>query len=211
MTSKVGSEGNDIFNMGSLQMSPGETAHSYDALGGDDIVYGSSYVDFIHGGAGNDQLFGYGGDDALLGWSGNDTLQGGDGNDLLHGGDGDDVLYGGAGADALLGGFGDDFYVQYIGYGNGRDTINDGVTASYTPGYGGGNGDTLYLPNVLLSQVYVARQADNLWLSSMADASDGQITEGVVITNFFQGGIYTIEYLRTQDAVISLSGAFGVV
>jgi hypothetical protein len=45
----------------------------------------------------------------------------------------------------------------------------------------------------------------------MADASDGQITEGVVITNFFQGGIYTIEYLRTQDAVISLSGAFGVV
>jgi hypothetical protein len=117
----------------------------------------------------------------------------------------------GAGADALLGGFGDDFYVQYIGYGNGRDTINDGVTASYTPGYGGGNGDTLYLPNVLLSQVYVARQADNLWLSSMADASDGQITEGVVITNFFQGGIYTIEYLRTQDAVISLSGAFGVV
>ena len=39
---------------------------------------------------------------------------------------------GGAGADALLGGFGDDLYVQYIGYGNGRDTINDGVTASYT-------------------------------------------------------------------------------
>ena len=39
----------------------------------------------------------------------------------------------------------------------------------------------------------------------MADASDGQITEGVVITNFFQGSIYTIEYLRTQDAVISLS------
>ena len=141
MASKTGSEGNDIFYMNSLPMNPGETAHSYDALGGDDIVYGSSYVDFIHGGAGNDQLFGY---------------------------DGDDVLYGGAGADALLGGFGDDFYVQYIGYGNGRDTINDGVTASYTPGYGGGNGDTLYLPNVLLSQVYVARQADNLWLSSMA-------------------------------------------
>ncbi|MFO1234089.1 MAG: hypothetical protein U1E47_03075 [Rivihabitans pingtungensis] len=98
--------------------------------------------------------------------------------------------------------------MQYIGYGNGRDTINDGVTASYTPGYGGGNGDTLYLPNVLLSQVYVARQADNLWLSSMADASDGQITEGVVITNFFQGGIYTIEYLRNPRCCHQPVGCF---
>lgn len=52
--------------MRSQQMKVGETAHSYDALGGDDIVYGSSYVDFIHGGAGNDQLFGYGGDDAVV-------------------------------------------------------------------------------------------------------------------------------------------------
>ena len=192
-------------------MNPGETAHSYDALGGDDIVYGSSYVDFIHGGAGNDQLFGNVGDDALLGWAGNDTLKGGVGNDLLHGGDGNDVLIGEGGSDALLGGFGNDLYVQYMGYGNGRDTINDGVTASYTPGYGGGNGDTLYLPNVLLSQVYVARQADNLWLSSMADASDGQITEGVVISNFFLGGIYTIEYLETQDYILSLSDYFSVV
>lgn len=94
--------------MRSQQMKVGETPHSYDALGGDDIVYGSSYVDFIHGGAGNDQLFGNGGDDALLGWSGNDTLKGGVGNDLLHGGDGNDVLIGEGGSDALLGGFGDE-------------------------------------------------------------------------------------------------------
>lgn len=211
MSSKVGSEGNDVFYMSSMPMNAGETAHGYSGLGGDDTIYGSSYVDFINGDAGNDWLFGYGGDDALLGWAGNDILQGGDGSDLLHGGDGDDQLYGGAGADALLGGFGNDLYVQYIGNGNGRDTINDGVTASYTPGYGGGSGDTLYLPNMLLSQVFAARQADNLWITSMADVSDGQITEGVVITNFFLGGIYTIEYLETQDAIISLSGAFGVV
>ena len=169
--------------MRSQQMKVGETPHSYDALGGDDIVYGSSYVDFIHGGAGNDQLFGY---------------------------DGDDVLYGGAGADALLGGFGDDFYVQYIGYGNGQDTINDGVTASYTPGYGGGI-DWLYIPNATLDQLIPLRQANDLWISSMADASDGQITEGVVISNFFLGGIYTIEYLETQDYILSLSDYFGVV
>ena len=48
-----------MFLTWALQMKVGETAHSYDALGGDDIVYGSSYVDFIHGGAGNDQLFGW--------------------------------------------------------------------------------------------------------------------------------------------------------
>ncbi len=210
MASERGSEGNDVFNMGSLQMKVGETAHSYDALGGDDIVYGSSYVDFIHGGAGNDQLFGNGGDDALLGWSGNDTLKGGVGNDLLHGGDGNDVLIGEGGSDALLGGFGDDLYVQYIGYGNGQDTINDGVTASYTPGYGGGI-DKLYIPNVTLDQLIPLRQANDLWISSMADASDGQITEGVVISNFFLGGIYTIEYLETQDYILSLSDYFGVV
>lgn len=191
-------------------MNVGETAHGYSGLGGDDTIYGSSYVDFINGDAGNDLLFGYGGDDALLGWAGNDTLRGGIGNDLLHGGDGDDVLYGEAGTDALLGGFGDDVYVQYIGNGNGRDIINDGVTSSYTARYGGGI-DWLYIPNVTLGQLFAARQADNLWITSMADASDGQITEGVVITNFFLGGIYTIEYLETQDAIISLSGYFGVV
>ena len=196
--------------MRSQQMKVGETPHSYDALGGDDIVYGSSYVDFIHGGAGNDQLFGNGGDDALLGWSGNDTLKGGVGNDLLHGGDGNDVLIGEGGSDALLGGFGDDLYVQYIGYGNGRDTINDGVTASYTPGYGGGI-DWLYIPNATLDQLIPLRQANDLWISSVADASDGQITEGVVISNFFLGGIYTIENLQTQDRAISLSGYFGIV
>ena len=160
--------------MRSQQMKVGETEHSDDALGGDDIVYGSSYVDFIHGG------------------------------------DGNDVLIGEGGSDALLGGFGDDIYVQYIGYGNGQDTTNDGVTASYTPGYGGGI-DWLYIPNATLDQLIPLRQANDLWISSVADASDGQITEGMVISNFFLGGIYTIEYLETQDYILSLSDYFGVV
>ena len=85
-----------------------------------------------------------------------------------------------------------------------------GVTASYTPGYGGGI-DKLYIPNVTLDQLIPLRQANDLWISSMADASDGQITEGVVISNFFLGGIYTIEYLETQDYILSLSDYFGVV
>ena len=107
--------------------------------------------------------------------------------------------------DSGLGGDGTIYGSSYVNFING-DAGNDGAF-----GYGGGSGGTLYLPNMLLSQVFAARQADNLWITSMADASDGQINEGVVITNFFLGGIYTIEYLETQDAVISLSGAFGVV
>ena len=51
MTAKEGTNGNDVFYMNTLIMAPNETAHSYVALGGDDTVYGSSYMDFIQGGA----------------------------------------------------------------------------------------------------------------------------------------------------------------
>lgn len=203
-----GTEGNDVFYMNTMEMKVGEDAHGYSALGGDDTVYGSKYVDFIYGGTGNDILYGNGGDDALFGETGNDQLSGGVGVDLLHGGDGNDVLDGGAGFDDLLGGFGNDLYVAYIG--QGQDRINDGVTSSFTPGYGGGI-DTVQIPNLTLNQVYAGRYNNDLYLSSVADASDGQLNEGVVITNFFLGGIYTIEYLQTSDYTFNLSQYFGVV
>ena len=124
-------------------------------------------------------------------------------NDLPHGGDGG-VLYGGP-ARCLAGRlFGDVIFMCNISMAMAGDTINDGVTASYTLAMVAAMATLCTRPNVLLSQVYVARQADNLWppvwpMLAMVDH------RGVVITNFFQGGIYTIEYLRTQDAVISLS------
>ena len=62
-----------------------------------------------------------------------------------------------------------------------------------------------------LNQVYAGRYNNDLYLSSVADASDGQLNEGVVITNFFLGGIYTVEYLYTTDYSINLSQYFGVV
>lgn len=202
-----GSESNDVFNMNSMKMKEGETAHGYDARGGDDTVQGSGYVDFINGGAGNDVLYGNGNDDALFGDAGNDRLYGGVGSDLLHGGDGHDTLDGGAGNDDLLGGFGNDLYISYMG--QGQDRINDGVTSSFTPGYGGGI-DAVYIPNLSLSQVYYAIYNNDLYLSSVADASDGQLTEGVVITNFFLGGIYTVEYLHTSDYSINIAEYFNV-
>ena len=118
------------------------------------------------------------------------------------------------GSDALLGGFGDDLYVQYIGYGNGRDTINDGVTASFTPGYGGGI-DWLYIPNATLDQLilYVTSQMI-LWISGVADASDGQITERWSASPTWAQGwnLYHWKPRQTQDrAIQSCLGYFGIV
>ena len=69
----------------------------------------------------------------------------------------------------------------------------------------------MQIPNLTLKQVYAGRYNNDLYLSSVADASDGQLNEGVVITNFFLGGIYTVEYLYTTDYSINLSQYFGVV
>ena len=52
---------------------------------------------------------------------------------------------------------------------------------------------------------------NNVYLSSIADASDGQLNDGAIITNFFLGGIYTVEYLYTNDYAVNLSQYFGVV
>lgn len=40
MASKTGTNSNDVFDMSSLVMGTDETAHSYLALGGDDVVHG---------------------------------------------------------------------------------------------------------------------------------------------------------------------------
>lgn len=196
MAVENGTEANDIFRMNTLVMKPGETAHGYSALGGDDTVYGSSYVDFINGDAGNDMLYGNGGDDALLGWAGNDQLYGGVGNDLLHGGDGNDVLDGGTGFDDLLGGFGNDRYIHVMG--QSQDIINDGVTASYTAGYGGGT-DFVDISGASIADLVFVSNGNDLKITTWVDYQDGQINDGVVLQNYYLGGIYTIEFLSTYD------------
>ncbi|MBN9670495.1 beta strand repeat-containing protein [Roseibium aggregatum] len=121
---------------------------------GADTVYGGGGDDFIDdevgtqpnndnnyldGGAGNDTIYGGGGNDFMLGGSGNDTLYGegdndilagGEGNDLLVSGSGDDILVGQTGDDILIGGDGSDLI--YYGLGDGNDTVNAGIGASWT-------------------------------------------------------------------------------
>lgn len=209
MASKTGTNSNDVFDMRSLIMGIDETAHSYLALGGDDVIYGSSFVDFIQGDAGNDILYGYFGDDALVGQYGNDSLYGGLGGDFIHGGDENDLLDGGDGFDRLYGGFGNDVYVKVMG--QGRDLINDNVSESLVTGYGGGI-DKVVLAGISLDQLvcFISTNGQDLWLSSVSDVADGVMDDGVVIENFFQGGGYLIEYVETSDYLINLGYLFGV-
>lgn len=75
---------------------------------GDDTLYGNDGEDFLRGDAGNDTLWGNGDNDQLLGGDDDDTLYGGELHDILDGGSDDDTLSGGNGNDTLVGGSGTD-------------------------------------------------------------------------------------------------------
>ena len=118
----------------------------YFALGGNDLVAGTTTNDLIDGGDGNDTIWGdYSGytanpgADWLEGGSGDDTLYGGPGNDLLLGGSGNDSLEGEDGDDVIRGATGADF----LKGGNGNDLLLGGAGNDYLEG-GAGN-DILFL------------------------------------------------------------------
>ncbi|MEJ2715014.1 MAG: calcium-binding protein [Acidihalobacter sp.] len=81
---------------------------------GDDHIYGTLQADTF------DALSG---DDTVYGFDGDDSLNGGDGNDVLDAGEGNDVLTGGSGNDELTGAHGSDTYV--FGTGHGQDVIHN--------------------------------------------------------------------------------------
>jgi Ca2+-binding RTX toxin-like protein len=60
-------------------------------LGGNDQIFLSQSADSFDAGSGNDLLYGFGGNDTLNGGKGNDTLNGGKGADSLIGGTGNDT------------------------------------------------------------------------------------------------------------------------
>lgn len=179
-----------------------ETAHGVNALGGNDTVYGSAYFDFLDGGSGNDTLYGNNGDDALLGQTGSDSLYGGNGDDAMWGGSGDtgaDILDGGAGNDRMYGGKGNDTYIHTLN--SGVDTINDGASETLASGYGGGT-DTIHFPSVSPSQLVAYRNVNELWLTTVADAADGFLDDGVIIQDFYLHESNTsIEYVKLSDGL----------
>lgn len=202
-----GSVRNDIIDIRSLPLGKNETSHMVSAGAGDDTVYGSPYTDIIQGQDGNDTLYGYNGNDSLIGGNGNDTLYGGYGNDFLSGGIGSDTLIGGPGNDIMYGESGDDVYVHYSN--EGIDTINGDLTAAANPGYGGGT-DAIVFPSLNFEEISFSRPGDSndLYICSTADLSDGTMSDGVIIQDFFLGGNNTIELIGTKDGYFDLSGLF---
>lgn len=165
--------------------------------GGNDTIYGSSYMDLLTGDAGNDSLYGYDGNDTIAGGTGNDTMYGGNGNDYVLGGAGSDHLYGGTGNDTMYGGFENDTY--YHGANEGVDIINDNKNEAGNDGYGGGSADMIYFTNITQANIGLARSGNNLWIGSYTDLSDGSISDGVIIENFYLGGNYVVETLKTAE------------
>jgi Ca2+-binding RTX toxin-like protein len=115
-TFRVGTDGRDVFSADQFNL------NYINALGGDDVIFGSRNSDVLVGGDGGDVLDGEGGDDGLFGGAGDDVLSGGNGEDVLRGDEGNDVLDGGNGRDTLDGGVGEDV----LNGGNGRDSMSGG-------------------------------------------------------------------------------------
>ncbi len=155
-------------------------------LSGNDTIYGRSGDDQLDGGEGNDRLYGEEGNDTLLGADGNDVLEGGNGDDALDGGAGNDQLYGGYGGDLLLGGEGDDNLLgdagddQLVG-GTGKDRLEGGFGDDrYYFARGDGKDtildveghSTIYVSNLLLSEVYFRRDGTSLVVLFTSSADD---------------------------------------
>ena len=96
-------EGDDLVNLG-------DASDGFDALGGNDTVYGNGGNDTLIGGDGTDQLDGGDDNDVLDGSGGGyDDLNGGAGNDILISLQGDGFFNGSNGADTYRIGSGDGF------------------------------------------------------------------------------------------------------
>ena len=118
--------------------------NEFNALGGDDKIYGNWKSNIIDGGEGND---------ILIGGQGNDTLIGGGGDDKLYGDEDNDILIGGTGNDILIGGAGNDTYI--FNRGDGNDTIED---------YSGNN--TIKFNDFTLNDIDIKKVFDDIVISS---------------------------------------------
>ncbi|HYH21076.1 MAG TPA: calcium-binding protein [Azospirillum sp.] len=166
--------------------------------GGNDSVYCGNGNDYADGQNENDVLVGEAGNDTLFGGNNNDTLLGGPGNDMLIGDEGSeagqDLLSGGAGTDYLEGGnYNDRYFFTFNA--DGRDEVYDTSGEYDWPHIGGVSNLTalaFYRGNAL------GFSSNDLIVTTTADASDGVLSEFVLIDDFWNGsaaGFGRIEYL----------------
>jgi Ca2+-binding RTX toxin-like protein len=86
---------------------------------GNDVLFGTDYLDYIRGLGGNDRVLARGGRNRIEGNGGNDSIASGAGADAIFGGPGDDRIAAGPGNDLIVGGPGRDT----IAAGRGNDTV----------------------------------------------------------------------------------------
>jgi Ca2+-binding RTX toxin-like protein len=110
----------------------------FDALTGNDNLYGGEFKDIFNGNQDNDFIDGNKGDDLLFGGKGNDILLGGFGEDIISGNDGNDAINGQEDNDLILGNRGNDF----IDGGKGNDILSGGKAEDLILGSQGN--DTLF-------------------------------------------------------------------
>lgn len=221
MASWVGNANNNTIDWSSHPIAFNESGHimsgldgNDDITGGDKNLIGGAYIgSTLDGGAGDDILRAQAGDDVLLGGTGNDVLLGGSGTDLLLGGAGDDKLVGDSGNnDRMAGGTGDDTYLVSLGSDGRGDIINDDMSATWTPGSGGGANDFIDLLNTDLANLLVARAGDDLLLSRWADfVDDGQVNSYITVEDFFTQGQGFIEVIGVTDALIAGTDLVAIV
>jgi hypothetical protein len=208
-----------------MLMAQANVASFMDALGGDDIVFGSDSLDIIFGGDGADKLFAGEGNDQTFGGNGDDYIFAEDGQDVVTGGAGSDWIFGGAGDDRLLATVGDadDAY-----YGEeGIDTLDmSAISANATVDLGStsfGNGSAVsdQTGNDVLSSienVITGSGADKIYANdavNMINAGAGNDTilfgsaasaDGDMIFGFETGDLIC---LQQMDANLGVSGLQG--
>ena len=140
-------------------------------------IKGTEFDDIIYANGGNDTVNAGIGDDTIYGEAGFDTLYGENGND---------VLIGGTGNDRLEGGLGDDTYIYNVG---------DGLDTIYDDNRGNTDNDTIkFGEGISFSDITFSRKDNNLIMTLFND-----ITQGVIIQNFFSSSYYQVEKLEFAD------------
>ena len=140
-------------------------------------IKGTEFDDIIYANGGNDTVNAGIGDDTIYGEAGFDTLYGEDGND---------TLIGGTGNDRLEGGLGDDTYIYNVG---------DGLDTIYDDNRGNTDNDTIkFGEGISFSDITFSRKDNNLIMTLFND-----ITQGVIIQNFFNSSHYQVEKLEFAD------------
>ncbi|PCJ47382.1 MAG: hypothetical protein COA74_11720 [Gammaproteobacteria bacterium] len=115
-----------------------QTTYDFD-LSVNNVIAGTTALDYLHGDAGVDTITGDDGNDRLYGYEGDDILDGQAGSDYIYGHEGNDTLTGDTGADSIYGLEGDDTI-----YGGADNDVLRGDDTNSVSGFVDAGDDIIY-------------------------------------------------------------------